>query len=430
MNIITGNAIYLITNLFRTYVLHRFLSVFLKRNIEIKNKVEIFLYVGYYIVNSSINLVFFNPFVNLVSNLILFYLLTFIYDGKIITRIVSVVIMYSSSMMFETIVYNLSARFNLSFNLKDFTIIVSNLLLFILTLLLERKIGKKRIINVRGVHLLMVFCIPLCSIAVVAILFLAKISSIFTIIIVSILFSINIINFYLYDILIKYYNDKYENDLLKQQNDAYLNQLEIIRESQKNIKMLKHDMKNHVISIQNMIKNVSNVELNDYLETMLDNVNNKKEYVNSGNTEIDSLLNYKINEAAELCSNLDIDINIPNNINIELFDLVVILGNLLDNSLDAIRKVPDKYLYVEIKLEKSMLFITVKNTFDGMINKSDNRILTTKNDIHNHGLGLINIENIINKYNGSLDIEYDENTFLVDVVLYVNKNSNNQVENA
>lgn len=430
MSIISANAIYLITNLFRTYVLSRFLGVFLKRNTQIKKEVEILLYVSYYMINSSINLTFFNPFINLVSNLILFYLLTFIYDGKIFTRIVSVVIMYSSSMMFETIIYNLSARFNLSFNLKDFTIIVSNLLLFILTLLLERRIGKKRIINVNGIHLFMVFCIPLCSIAFVAILFLAKINSIFTIMIVSILFFINIINFYLYDILIKYCNDKYENDLLKQQNNAYLNQLEIIKESQKNIRMLKHDMKNHVISIQNMIKNVGNVELNDYLQTMLDNISNKKEYVNSGNIEIDSLLNYKINEAAELCSKLDIDINIPNNINMELFDLVVILGNMLDNSLDAIKKVPEKYLYVEMKLEKSMLFITVKNTFNGTINKSDNRIVTTKNDTYNHGLGLINIENIINKYNGSLDIEYDKDTFSVDVVLYVNKNGKNQFEYA
>ncbi len=81
-----------------------------------------------------------------------------------------------------------------------------------------------------------------------------------------------------------------------------------------------------------------------------------------------------------------------------------------------------------MKLEKSMLFITVKNTFNGMINKGDKRILTTKNDLNNHGLGLINIENTINKYNGSLDIEYDENIFSVDIVLYVNKNDDNQLE--
>jgi len=61
---------------------------------------------------------------------------------------------------------------------------------------------------------------------------------------------------------------------------------------------------------------------------------------------------------------------------------------------------------------------------------SSYRILTIKNNKNDYGLGLINIENIINKYNGSLDIEYDKNTFSVDVVLYVNKNGKNQFEYA
>ncbi len=422
MNVFSANAIYLITNVFRTYVLFRFLGVFLKRNTQIKKEIEILLYTIYYMINSAMNLIFSNPFVNLASNFILFYLLTFIYDGKTFTRIVSVVIMYSSSMIFETITYGLFMLINLfKLNIKDLATIVSNLLFFIFTILLERLFGEKRIININGIHLFTVFCIPLGSIAIVASLFLMNIESIFTIIIVSVLFLMNIINFYLYDIIIKYYNDKYEKNLLEQQNNAYLNQLNIIKESQKNIKMLKHDMKNHVISIQNMIKNKRNIELNNYLQTILDNANNKKEYVNSGNAEVDSLLNYKINEAVELGSELEIDINIPNNFNVELFDLVVILGNLLDNALDALKKVSEKYLYVEMKLEKSMLFTTIKNTFNGTINKSNDKILTTKNDMNDHGLGLINVENIINKYNGSLDIEYNNNVFSVDVVLYINE---------
>lgn len=421
MNVINENAIYLITNIFRTYVLLRFLGIFLNRKVGINKKTEIYLYTSYYLINSTLSLAFSNPFINLISNLILFYLLTLMYNGKTFTRIVSTVIMYSSSMIIESIVYNVTINYSYFARHRDFSIVASNLLLFILTILLERKFGKGMSINIKGFHLFLIFFIPLGSIAIVAIVFLADINSVFTIVIVSILFFMNIINFYLYGILIKHYNDKYEKNLLEQQNNAYLNQLGIIKESQKNIKMLRHDMKNHIISIQNMVKGAGNLELNNYLQTMFNNVDNKEEHVNSGNVEIDSLLNYKISEAVKLDTNIDIDINIPNYFELELFDLVVILGNLLDNSLEALKKVSKRYLNVEMKLEKSMLFIRIKNTYDGIINKENDRILTTKNDVSDHGLGLMNVENIVNKYNGSLVVGYDDNMFSVDVILYVSK---------
>ncbi len=420
MSIISANIIYLISNLFRTYVLFKFMSIFFKRKARIEKGFEIFLYVNYFLINSMLNIYFFNPFINLTSNLILYFLLTYIYNGKILTRIVSTVIIYSASMIIESIVYNIFNNF--IHDHKSLTMIVSSLLQFTLTLFLERMVGENKIINIKLTHLLMIFCIPICSIIIVSTIFLANYSIGFTIMIVSVLLVMNISNFYLYDIIIKHYSDKYDKALLKQQNDTYINQLKIIRESEENAKMIRHDMKNHVIAIQNMIENGNYAEVNHYMQTIFNNTNNKREYVNSGNVEVDSLLNYKINEAIELGAELKIDINIPSSFSMELFDLVVILGNLLDNSLDAIKKVSEKYLSIDMKFEKSMLFIKVKNTFDGTIINCNDRILTTKNNKDNHGLGLISIENIISKYDGSLDTEYSSNIFSVDIILYISEN--------
>ncbi|HBB28381.1 MAG TPA: hypothetical protein DC000_03855, partial [Clostridiales bacterium] len=107
LNFISSNTIYLATNLFRIYVLYKFLGIFFEKT-HIKNGLQLFLYLLYYISNSSLYLIFSNPFINLISNLLLFFLLTFIYEGRTSTRVVSTVLIYSATMILESIVYNIS----------------------------------------------------------------------------------------------------------------------------------------------------------------------------------------------------------------------------------------------------------------------------------------------------------------------------------
>jgi len=332
--------------------------------------------------------------------------------------VVSTVLIYSATMILESIVYNISVSFNLHFILEDFTIVVSNILLFMLVVILERIFGNNKILDIKPIHWMIIFCIPMGSIIIVLTAFIANYSSIFTIIIVSVLLCINIMNFYLYDVIIKYYHNKYEKDLLIQQNNAYLNQLQIIKESQENIKMLRHDMKNHIYSMQEMIKNNKRDDLEEYLKTIFEYIDVKNEYAYSGNTEVDSLLNYKIYEAVKLNANIEVNINIPKKLGVEVFDLSIILGNLLDNALDALKKTDEKRLYVKMELEKSILYITVENSYGDIINKENDIFITTKKDENNHGFGLNSVQNAIKKYNGLLDITYDEKLFLVNILLY------------
>lgn len=418
MDFISSNLLYLTTNLFRIYILYKFLGIFFDRT-HVKSGLEIFMYIMYYIFNSSLYLIFSNPFINLISNLLLFFILTFIYKGKTSTRVVSTVLIYSATMILESIVYNMAINFNIVFSVEDFTIVVSNILLFMLVVILERIFGNNKTLDIKPMHWLIIFCIPMGSIIIVLTAFVADFGSIYTIIIVSVLLCINIMNFYLYDVIIKYYHNKYEKDLLIQQNNAYSNQLKIIIESQKNIKMLKHDMKNHIYSMQDMIKNNKKNDLDEYLKSIFNYVDVKNEYAHSGNTEVDSLLNYKLYEAELLNTDIEVNINIPKKLDIEAFDLSIILGNLLDNALDALKKTYEKHLHVKMEYEKSILYITVENSYDEVINKENDKLLTTKKDLDNHGFGLNSVENTIKKYNGLLDITYDKSVFSVNILLYI-----------
>ena len=105
---------------------------------------------------------------------------------------------------------------------------------------------------------------------------------------------INVDMFYLYDNLINLFSEKYENDIIEQQNKAYLNQLHLMQESQMKIRFLKHDMKNHIINMQSLLSAEKYDQLKDYLAETNDYIYSNNVIIDSGNETIDSVLNYKL----------------------------------------------------------------------------------------------------------------------------------------
>ena len=105
---------------------------------------------------------------------------------------------------------------------------------------------------------------------------------------------INVDMFYLYDNLINLFSEKYENNIIEQQNKAYLNQLHLMQESQMKIRFLKHDMKNHIINMQSLLSAEKYDQLKDYLAETNDYIYSNNVIIDSGNETIDSVLNYKL----------------------------------------------------------------------------------------------------------------------------------------
>jgi sensor histidine kinase YesM len=326
-------------------------------------------------------------------------------------------------MLLESIAYYIFIKAPTFIDSKNIISIAADMLLFVLVLILERildrrNLHRERIQKIYVVHWLAILLIPVSSIIIVVTAFLSEYSPAATIINVSLLLGINVLVFYLYDVLMQYYGDKYEKDLLKRQINAYANQLEIIKTSENNIKMLRHDMKNHISTMRNMLLNDKKLELLNYIDRTYDHIDIKKEYARSGNSDVDSIINYKIAEAEKVGAVIDVAVNLPDKINIETFDLNVILGNLIDNAVEALKKSERKELKIEIELDRSVLYITVTNSYCGKIRLQDGKIMTTKKDTQNHGIGLSSIENVLKKYNGTIDVDYNSSTFEVNILLY------------
>jgi sensor histidine kinase regulating citrate/malate metabolism len=230
---------------------------------------------------------------------------------------------------------------------------------------------------------------------------------------------INISVFYLYNVLLENYINLRDNDIYKQQTYAYQNQLDVIMESQNRIRALRHDMKNHILALQVLVQKNEMEEADNYLQSMQSFMANPQEYVATGNDNVDSLLNYKIQKAKDVLNIVETNIRIPENLNLHSFDLNVVLGNLLDNAIRACLQTEEKKLKITMKLDKGVLFLNICNSCLGIIKGKRNMLETTKYDKTNHGIGLKNVHRIVEKYHGDMEFLCENGSMEVDIMLYI-----------
>ena len=110
-------------------------------------------------------------------------------------------------------------------------------------------------------------------------------------------------------------------------------------------------------------------------------------------------------------------ISIPEHLNVSIFDINVILSNILDNALNALNKVTQPVLYIYIKYDRGILCIDIKNNCINS-NYSEN----TKNKIDpfgKHGYGLNNVRRVVKKYHGNLAISCLDGFFTTRIILYI-----------
>lgn len=233
--------------------------------------------------------------------------------------------------------------------------------------------------------------------------------------------AINLGIFYLYHMMAENYRNLRENDIYRQQTYAYRNQLDVIMESQGRIRALKHDMKNHILALQALLQKGDIEEADRYLSSMQDFMTNPSEYITTGNESVDSLLNYKLLRAKEILQTVEARVSIPEKLELHSFDLNVVLGNLLDNAMEAACRTEEKLLRAEISLEKGILYINIRNSCQGVADGKVQCLETTKEDAPNHGIGLGNVRRIVEKYHGEMDLVCENGCMEADIILYINE---------
>lgn len=147
----------------------------------------------------------------------------------------------------------------------------------------------------------------------------------------------------------------------------------------------------------------------------------------TNNPLLDSLLSGKQEKANKMGVSLDIySSKISTNLSDK--DMSILLGNLLDNAIEAAEKVDkDKIVSVQILVKGDMLFIHIRNSTASSPVIRDGQFITSKPDKSNHGWGMKSIEAIVEKYEGQMDLIYDDNNFEVNITFW--ENSEVKIEN-
>lgn len=206
-------------------------------------------------------------------------------------------------------------------------------------------------------------------------------------------------------VMFKVYVMYQEQNQMKRMKQEAINQLEIydrqIHEKQKvmdEVRKTKHDMKNNMIYLQNLLK-VNPEEAEKYLEKY-------------------TVLNYKNMIAKSKGINIILEQQIPIDLPYKDSDICIILGNLLDNAIEAVESSRNKEIRVYIMYFRHKFKIKVSNYYEGQLKKDGSGdYVTGKGDKINHGLGLKSVRTIVESYGGLMEISSEDFIFQVSILI-------------
>ena len=212
-----------------------------------------------------------------------------------------------------------------------------------------------------------------------------------------------------------------EQESIALQNELLAKNYQVAKESYESNARLYHDMENHFSMIQSYLADGKVEEARAYLDRL---GKDRAAYSVERFTGIEAV-DYILSQKAELARQQNIETSIhaeyPKDCKIDPVDLCTILTNLLDNALEACRKLPEasaKILSVTIRRINQFIIIQIANSCieEPVISKGNFK--TSKTDKRHHGWGMKNVRLAVEKYHGTMEYEYNKNMFIVSVMLF------------
>lgn len=228
--------------------------------------------------------------------------------------------------------------------------------------------------------------------------------------IIIIVFSLCIIQILLIYVLNTFSKETEEKFLLKMELDRKIHDEEIIDMYTRMIRW-KHDARNHISMILGLLEAGTKEEVISYINEITSNITKLDKNMYSNNIAINSILMSKMKMAEEKNIKVNLNLKIDSEIKISNVDICIIMGNLFDNSIEACDVIEgDKFIDLKIASEMNRLVIKISNNTNGYVNEVNGKFLTTKHSNMN-GIGLIQVDKAVKKYNGYINRKHENNIF-------------------
>ena len=415
-----------LTNLFRIFLIGRCASIFL--GVDVDKKKKHIVYGCFYVINTVLFWEFHTVWINMICNLMGIGAIVWLYTKSVRTNLFITGTIYLVNCGCDVAATSLFVNYRDGGAYNQIYAVISLFLIFMCELVIEKMITiHKDAEDAQNISLVLM---PICSIIVITLLIYTDTCTDIGLTIVSIgLLIANFLMLYLYNLLLHSISQQYEMEMLKTQLQAYANQLNVVLRGEEKIKALRHDIKHHLNELMLLANKHDVAEIQKYIDEMNSFLKNSNEIVASGNLEIDSVLNFMLQKAEKELKTVDIKVMLPEKVR-HSFDINVMLGNLLENAIDAAGKTENKYLSVHIKLKRGILKVKIENSFESSCtlcekqNRKDTILKTTKPFTEQHGIGLKNVKKIVEKYNGTMAVTAQEGIFCVNLLLYMARMEN------
>lgn len=298
-------------------------------------------------------------------------------------------------------------------------VIIAKIMQFYITRLILRNKYKNPISNYRWVAIIaipVISVISLCALMKAALINNGISPYILTGMICIIL--ANIMTYYFFTVMNKEYENTIKAKLLEQQNETLKKSIADKDAFVKEMKTVRHDIKNQLLTIMKYADEGKNEDIKEYVSVLTNNyLPNILNYINTNNAAFDAVINSKI----AVCSqrNIFMEVNIKQNTDIFILpsEIAVLFGNLLDNAIEAAKDTDEKRITIDIQKNASYLIIFVSNSIKSSVLKDNKNLETSKPDKELHGIGIKSIKNIVEKHNGMIQFYEEENEFCCHIMI-------------
>lgn len=305
----------------------------------------------------------------------------------------------------------------------------SKIILFFCVLLIQKKFGKKSTEMLEDTEWIRFLLFPIFTIGtILSMLMTFKYTEnelqVYTL--YSIAFGMLVMNLYVYYLI----NDIVIREAkLREKEIAELhvkNQIEMYRSVSENYEIQKrksHEFKNHILCIESLLKDCKYDDVDRYVHNITRIFMGERNVINTNHVIINAILNTKYHEAISKRIVFVFKVTDLSAIWIDDEDLVVVLANLLNNAIEACEKCEEKKIIkFKFVIENEWMILSVKNTYNQPILYDYDEIKTSKTITpEEHGIGIKNVIQIVEKYKGEYVIQNDEKEFYFSIVIPVKK---------
>lgn len=425
----------LVATIFDGFILTRFVFLTLNCNLKYRaNKVKYFISsIGYAIIISIMNSVtVFEGLGGVIYTVYAFLISLFLLQGTVIKKLfvsilnniialfVNVLVSSAVSAAFKE---DISVIYTKQSPVRLIAVISAQILMFIFCDLLIKIIGQDKLsLNKKEWFLILTaFVFSFVTIAIIHItqtyydipetaallMLFAEISSV-------ILF---VASFYIIFALSRSNKESEELRILRQQHEYRIQYANNIKMQYDEIRRIRHDMKQSYLVIDSLMSDKKYTEANEYIKSNISNLGKSEVIIDVGNDFVNAILNSKLTFAKS--AGIEVICSSTNNIGgIDDTDLCSLLGNMLDNAIEACEKCSgEKLIETSISIRDNKCSIIVSNSVEAEILKNNKALKTTKKDTENHGFGVRSIRAIAEKYGGVVNFYQERNMFNCQVVL-------------